>query len=140
MYNLHSPTKNKYKVEWKDFWINRLFLGKRAIDPREGKLLGIIYWKLLYDYLWPPFFFKQNQSLYKFVWFETKKLIMKNGNTILNYIFIGTNNYLFIITWMPQNSYTYILFWSVVGTASKTEVWAFSPIPIKIKVSEIIVL
>lgn len=66
---------------------------------------------------------------------------MKNGNTILNYNFIESNNYLsIIITLMPQNSYTAIIFCFVVGTASKTEVWAFIRIPIKIKVSEIIVL
>lgn len=144
MYNLHSPTKknkNKYKVEWKLFRINRLFWGKGPIDPREGRLFCIIYWKkLLYDYLWPPL--NKTRAYIKLyglkLIIETKQLIIKNDVImILNYIFIETNNYLFIITWMPQNSYTDIIFCFAVGTASKTEV--LSRIPIKINVLEIIV-
>lgn len=52
---------------------------------------------------------------------ESKKLIMKNDIIMIwNYIFIETNNYLFIIIWMLKNSYTDIIFCFAVGTASKT--------------------
>lgn len=76
------------------------------------------YFSITYGHLF-PFFLNKTKVCTQFyglkLVIETKKLIMKKGNMILNYIFIETNNYLFIITWIAQNSYTGITFYFVVG-------------------------